>query len=191
MDASGDGRRAGFSTCREGLNRPGNTLSTGSPQAAVEKPGTAVQSQMFRIDELKNGPAHYPSRVCQKAGRGRQRTRRSEAPKPQGNGVDGGPSQGVASLGGWRREMHRPGCQQLGEVARNGRPATNNRREMRTRLAAPGGSKAVEAVPLWGRGWRRAGRRPHGLCYSSSVHPPAAGVIPDLVYGAHSSHTMR
>jgi len=51
--------RAGFSTGREGLNRPGNTLSTGSSQAAVEKPGTAVQSQMFRIDELKNGPAHY------------------------------------------------------------------------------------------------------------------------------------
>src|ERR1035437_996855 len=49
----GDGRRARFATGRKGLNRPGNTLSTGSPQATVEKPGTAVQSQMFRIDELK------------------------------------------------------------------------------------------------------------------------------------------
>jgi hypothetical protein len=108
---------------------------------------------MFRIDELKNGPAFYPSRVCQKAGRGRQRTRRSEAPKPQGNGVDGGaPSQGVAPLGGWRREMHRPGVNSSGRwlVTAGPRPIIGAR--CSTRLAAPGGSKAVEAGPPSGAG---------------------------------------
>jgi len=85
---------------------------------------------MFRIDERKTDLHTAPH--------GLSESRPGEATNPALGGTEaarqrgrrGGPSQGVAPLGGWRREMHAPGCQQLGEVARNGRPATNNRREM-------------------------------------------------------------